>query len=148
MHIVGSHHRHLVIMGQSEESVIEIGVGWQPMIDELNDNMIMAEQCRQPVQLRCRCGSARGDQRLPDGSFATASQDHPIVAGLCSQLLDHIAGPAFFITSQLSFGDGSGEPVISLDASGEHQKMLTLGVGYAVLWRGQSKRQLGAVDRA
>ena len=29
-------------MGQSEESIIEIGIGGQTMIDELNDNMIMA----------------------------------------------------------------------------------------------------------
>jgi len=135
-------------MGQSEESIIEIGIGGQPMIDQLNDNMIMAEQCRQPVQLRCRCGSARRDQRLSDGSLATAGQDHPMVAGLLRQLLDHIAGPTFFITSQLSFGDSSSEPVISLDAPGEHQKMLTLVVGYSVLWGGQSKRELGAVDSA
>ena len=118
------------------------------MIDQLNDNMIMAEQCRQPVELRCRCGSAGRDQRLPDGSLAAAGQDHPVVAGLLRQLLDDIAGPALLIAAQLGFGDRSGEPVISLDAPGEHQQVLTLGVGYSVLRRGQSKRQLGAVDRA
>ena len=80
MHVVGGHHRQLVIMGQAEESVIEIGVGRQPMIDQLDHNMIMAEQCRQPVQLgRCRCPTG-SDQRLPYGSFAAAGQDHPVAA--------------------------------------------------------------------
>ena len=78
MHVVGGHDRQLVIMGQGEESVVEIGVGRQSMIDQLDHNMIMAEQCCQPVQLgrrRCRTGS---DQRLPYGTFAAAGQDHPV----------------------------------------------------------------------
>ena len=57
VHIVGRHERQLVIMGQADESVVEIGVGRQSMIDQLDHNMIMAEQCRQPIQLgrrRCR----------------------------------------------------------------------------------------------
>jgi hypothetical protein len=42
-------YRQIVIMGQAEQSVVEIGVSWQPVIDQFDHNMIMTEQCRQPV---------------------------------------------------------------------------------------------------
>jgi hypothetical protein len=48
----------------------------------------------------------------------------------------------------LSFGNGSGKPVITLDPSSEHQEMLAFGICYAVLWRAESERELGAVDGA
>jgi hypothetical protein len=48
----------------------------------------------------------------------------------------------------LSFSDRSGEPVVSLDTSSEHEEMPAFGICYSVLGRGKSKRQLGSVDSA
>ena len=72
VHVVGRHRRQVVIMGQADESVVEIGVGRQSMIDQLDHDMITAELCRQPVQLGgCRC-PAGSDQCLPYGALAAA----------------------------------------------------------------------------
>jgi hypothetical protein len=57
---------------------------------------------------------------------------------LCGQFLLDIAGTSLLIASQLGFGDGAGEPVIALDAPGEHEEMLTFRVGYSVLWCAES----------
>ena len=126
-----------------------IGVGGQPWSISSTDNMIVAEQCRQPVQLRCR----RGFGPTVSNAWRTAPLRQPVRIIQCPPACSasssrSYSGPALLVAAQLGFGDGPGQPVISLDPPGEHQQVLTLGVGYAVLRGGQSKRELGAVDSA
>ena len=48
---------------------------------------------------------------------------------MCGQFLLDIAGTSLLIASQLGFGDGAGEPVIALDAPGEHEELMAIYVG-------------------
>ena len=69
---------NFVIMSQGDERVVEIGVGRQSMIDQLDYNMIMAEQCRSAGPARQPLPPTGNDQRLPHGTFGAAGQDHPV----------------------------------------------------------------------
>ena len=64
-----------------------------------------------------------------------------------SQLVEVVGRTALLVAAQLRLGDGAGQPVIALDSAGEDEQMGALGVGDAVLRRGESERELGTVDR-
>ena len=55
-------------------------------------------------------------------------------------------GRPFSAPASCAVGDGCGEPVVALLASGEHQQVAALGVGDSVLRHGEVERELGSED--
>ena len=65
-----------------------------------------------------------------------------------SQFLQVVRRTSLLVATQLSLGDGGGQPVVALNTPGQDEEVGALGVGDAVLWCGEAEGEFGAVDRA
>ena len=91
-------------------------------------------------------GRPVGGQGRAHRPLAAAGQHQPVAAPALGQLGQVVDRAALLVAAQVRVGHRRGEPVVALDAAGQHQQVVPLGVGYAVLRAAQPQRELGAVD--
>ena len=146
--VVGGHRGQAMIGGQLGERVVDRTVSGMPVVGQLDGHGVVAEQCGEAVQrTRCRFLATVG-QRLANQTLATAGEDVPVAAPLLGQLLEVVERSTFLVAAQLRLGDRPGQPVVSLDAAGEHEQVAALGVGDPLLRGRETERQLRPVHRA
>ena len=113
---------------------------------ELDRHVVDPEQAGQPVELLSSRGRTVGGQGRAHRPLAAAGQHQPVAAPTLGQLGKVVDRAPLLVAAQVRVGHRRGEPVVALDAAGQHQEVVPFGIGYAVLRPAQPQRQLGAVD--
>ena len=83
------------------------------------------------------------DQRPGHRSLAAPGEHQPVAAVGRRPVDARVVGPALLAPRQVPGADGGGQPGVALGVAGQHQQVVALGVGLAVLGTGQPQRQLG-----
>ena len=146
--VVGGHRGQTVVGCQPRQGVVGDAVAGLAVVDQLDGHGVVTEQGGEAIErTRCRLRATVGE-RLADQALAAAGEDVPVVAALLGQLFEVVERTSLLVAAQLRLGDRPRQPVVALDAAGEHQQVAALGIGDALLRDGEPERQLGAVHRA
>ena len=146
--VVGGHRGQSVVGREPGQGVVGGAVAGLPVVDQLDGHRVVTEQRGEPVERTRRGLGASVGERLADQTLPAAGEDVPVVAPLLGQLFEVVERTSLLVAAQLRLGDRSGQPVVALDAAGEHQQVAALGIGDALLRDGEPERQLGPVHGA
>jgi hypothetical protein len=117
------------------------------VVAELDDHVVGPERVDQPVELAARGGGTVVEQRLGHRPLAAPGEHQPVAAVRCGPVDARVVGPALLVPGQVPGAEGGRQPGVALGVAGEHEQVVTLGVGLAVLGAGEVERQLGPEDR-
>ena len=144
--VAGRDDGETVVGGEPGQQAVGLVGGRVRAGRELDSHVVDPEEAGQPVELLAGRGRAVGGQRRAHQPLAAAGQHQPVAAAPLGQLGQVVDRAALLVAAQVCVGHRGGEPVVALDAAGQHQQVVPLGVGHAVLRAAQPQRQLGAVD--
>ncbi len=147
VHVVGRDRGQSVHRGELGEGVVGRAVGREAVVDQLDDDIVEAEQRGEPVEGGRRLVEPATGEPLAYVTLAAAGEDQPVVAPPLGELLEVVDGPALLVATKVRVGHGRGEPVIALDPARQHQQVAALGIGGAVLGAAEPEGQLGTEDR-
>jgi hypothetical protein len=130
---------------EPREGVVVLRVEGPAVVEELHDDVLVPEAGDEPVELVRRPRLTPGDEGLPHGALAASGEHDPVAVGRGRELVEVVDGaPLLRLGGELRGRDGAGEPVVALLAPGQHDQVVALRVGVAVLGRAEAERELGA----
>ena len=117
-----------------------------PVVEELDHDVLAAEEGDQPVEFACSGLGPAVSEGAAHGALAASGRHDPLAARLLGERFERVHRPPLLTAGELPGGDRGGQPVVARLAPGEHEQVLALGVGEAVLRAAEPERELGAED--
>ncbi len=145
--VVGGHERQPGPGGQGGEGVVAGDVERVAVVAQLDGHVGRPELVDQAVEL---VGGGRRpvvDQGPGHEALAAPGEHQPVALVHLLPVDARVVGLALLAPGQLAGADGGGQAGVALRPPGQHQQVVALGVGLAVLRLAQAAGQLGAEDR-
>ena len=134
--------------GEPRQRRVALGVVREALVGELDRDVLGAEQGDETVELAGGADRPLRGQRPAHRPLAAPRQHLDVPAERRRDPLGVVdRAPLLPVGVHLPLGDRARDRPVAVGVAGEDQQVVALGIGHAVLRRGQAQRELGAVDR-